>query len=82
MPVDVVRITRLNPAPCRHYEVEFDIDGRSVTRRMSEPEMRAEPDIESLLLNTLRYFLGTKRLALTEVADREMVGDTTRQRTR
>lgn len=76
MAVTIFSVTRLNPAPCEHYEVVADVDGRKTAVITTLSELRDVPTKEnSLLLESLRYYLGNKRGDIETIKDKELLGD-------
>jgi len=56
MAISITSISRLLPAPCGHFRIVADVNGRAVTRDVTLDSL-SEVDLDEALLRIVKYYV-------------------------
>jgi hypothetical protein len=74
MAVVITSITRISPAPCQHFRIVVNINGRTVTRDVT-PSSISDTGLDEAVLRILKYYVVEKNLGLAGVVGKTILPD-------
>ena len=75
MAVTITSITRINPAPCGHFRLTADINGRTATRDVTLDSI-SDIDLDEALLRIVKYYIVDRGQGAVGVVGKTLLPDT------
>ena len=74
MAVSITSIARINPAPCRHFRITANVNGRTVTRDLSIDDL-SNVDLDDAVLRIVKYYVIDRNQGAAGVVGKTILPD-------